>query len=214
MSAAHVARRLGAVALVAWLALATTGCTDDEAVPDGSTAIAPSSAPVVTDAATTTSTTQVPTEATPLVRQAVLDYWAAQQRCQQRPQVCRPRSFTADQGGLRADVEAAVTTLLTNGWHRGSTTADDTDDGGYVAVGPIIVAPDGTTATVDECVYDPAPLMDAKGVVTSDAVPHRFSHTVYLEDGTWRVGDEQVDASGACEDAPDAVPPDLTTPGT
>jgi hypothetical protein len=114
-------------------------------------------------------------------------------------------------------VAAALTTLLTNGWYRGSATADSdgTGDGGYVAVGSIVVAPDETSATAEACVYDPTPLMGAGGaVVSSDAVPHRFVHTVYLEDGTWKVGDGQVDASGACEITPDAVPPDLTTPSS
>ena len=152
----------------------------------------------------------MPTEATPLVRQAVTDYWAAQLRCQQRPQACRPGSFTAAQGALRGEIAAAVTTLLTNGWHRGEA---DEADGGYVAVGPVTIGPDGTTATADECVYDPVPLLDAGGdVVNSVAVPRRIVHTLYLESGTWAVGDEQIDPSAACDLTPDSIPSDLTVP--
>src|SRR4051794_33898461 len=103
MSAASLARSVAAgVAVVAVAA----GCSGDDRVspsPSSPIVVATTSAPAVTDAPTTT---QVPTEATPLVRQAVFDYWPAQQRCQQRPQVCRPGSFTADHGSARADVEA------------------------------------------------------------------------------------------------------------
>ena len=81
----------------------------------------------------------------------------------------------------RGEIAAAVTTLLTNGWHRGEA---DEADGGYVAVGPVTIGPDGTTATADECVYDPVPLLDAGGdVVNSVAVPRRIVHTLYLEVG-------------------------------
>ena len=204
-------RRAAAAAAVAAVVLATgavAGCTSDgEVSSDGSGLVAVTDAPVVTEAPTTT---QVPTEATPLVRQAVTDDWAAQLRCQQRPQACRPGSFTAAQGALRGEIAAAVTTLLTNGWHRGEA---DEADGGYVAVGPVTIGPDGTTATADECVYDPVPLLDAGGdVVNSVAVPRRIVHTVYLESGTWAVGDEQIDPSAACDLTPDSIPSDHTVP--
>src|SRR5690348_16204968 len=128
MPAVRSARRVAVAAVAVVLAAGiVAGCSsDDEVSSAGSGLVAVTDPPVVTDAPTTT---QVPTEATPLVRQAVTDYWAAQLRCQQRPQACRPGSFTAGQGTLRGEVAAAVTTLLTNGWHRGAT---DEVDGGYV----------------------------------------------------------------------------------
>lgn len=210
MQAAALVRRAIAVALTVGACLAGVACSsgDDRVGPDGSTPVPPPAA-AVTDPATTT--TQVPTAATPLVRQAVLDYWAAQQRCQERPKSCQPASFTADQGTIRADVQSAVQTLVDNGWFRATTGTDD-PGGGYVAVLAVTIADDGTTATTDECVYDPTPLMNAAGVVSDVAIPHRFVHTAYLEDGTWKVGDEQVDASTACDDTPDSIPLDTTTP--
>ena len=209
MPAVPFARRAAvAIAAVVLATGAVAACSSDGTVSsDGSGLVAVTDAPVVTEAPTTT---QVPTEATPLVRQAVADYWAAQLRCQQRPQACRPGSFTAAQRALRGEVTAAVTTLLTNGWHRGEA---DEVDGGYVAVGPVTLGPDGTTATADECVYDPVPLLDAGGdVVNSVAVPRRIVHTVYLESGTWAVGDEQIDPSADCDLTPDSIPSDLTVP--
>lgn len=212
MPAATFARRaLVALAPLTVALLAIAGCTGGDVGSDGSTPVAPSEPPVVvvTDAPTTT---QAPTAATPLVRQAVLDYWTAQQRCQQRPSNCRPERFTADQGTLRSDVAAAVSTMLASGWHRGTP---DEADGGYVAVGAITVGPDATTATADECVYDPSPLLDSKDVVvTSVAVPHHITHTVYLEGDTWKVGDEVVDPTGSCDITIDSIPSDLTIPTT
>ncbi len=112
----------------------------------------------------------------------------------------------------RSSFSNPCTTLLTNGWHRGET---DDADGGYVAVVATTVAPDGTTATADECVYDPTPLLDAHDVVVTDtAVAHRIVHTLYLESGEWRVGDEQVDPTAACDPPPDSIPPDLTVPAS
>ncbi|MFT3851492.1 MAG: hypothetical protein QM733_01920 [Ilumatobacteraceae bacterium] len=212
MQAAALARRAIAVALTAGACLAGTACSsgDDRVAPDASIPVPPPTV-VVTDAGTTT--TQVPAAATPLVRQAVLDYWAAQQRCQDRPQSCRPATFTAEQGTIRADVQSALQTLIDNGWHRATPGTDD-PGGGYVAVLAVTIADDGITATTDECVYDPAPLMSAAGVVSDVAIPHRFVHTLYLEDGTWKVGDEQVDTSTACDDTPDSIPLDTTTPIT
>ena len=79
--------RIGALALIAVLGV---GCSSDRVAPSGSTPLSlPSSAaaPDVTDSPTTT---QVPTEDTPLVHQAVTDYWTALRRCQQRPSSCKP----------------------------------------------------------------------------------------------------------------------------
>src|SRR6478736_511803 len=114
MPTARPVRR--AAVVLAGLAL-IAGCSSDtkERIDGTVPSSTPDTVTVVTDAPTTT---QVPTAATPLVRQAVIDYWAAQLACQQRPRDCRPASFTAGQGTLRADVTAAVSTLLTNGWHR------------------------------------------------------------------------------------------------
>jgi hypothetical protein len=80
------------------------GCSsagESNTTPAASVVSAVTTPAVVTDAPTTT---QPPNAATPLVRQAVLDLWAASRSCGQRPKRCRPDSFTASQGALRADV--------------------------------------------------------------------------------------------------------------
>jgi hypothetical protein len=213
MSARTFARWSAAVLLAASMA----GCSSNRAAPSGSTpaSFTADSAAPVTDTATTT---QVPTAATPLVHQAVLDYWTALRRCQQRPSSCNPATFTADEGALRDDVRQAVATMVANGWHRAADDSDDDTaprtDGGYVVVGAVTVAADATTATADACVDDPAPLLGpGEVVVTSDSAAHHFAYTIYLEAERWRVGDEQIDTSDTCALAPDTVAPDFTTPG-
>src|SRR6185312_12565600 len=142
------------------LAASVGGCSSDRSAPSGSTpaSFAADSAVPVTDAATTT---QVPTAATPLVRQAVLDYWSALRHCQVRPSSCNPTTFTADHGVLRDDVRQAVATMVSNGWHRAADDSEDDTaprtDGGYVVVGAVTVAADATSATAEACVDDPAP---------------------------------------------------------
>jgi hypothetical protein len=209
MQAAALAHRAVAAALVVAASLGACACSSGDGATPTSVTTPTTTAEVIvpTDPPTTT---QVPNEATPLVRQAVLDYWAAQQRCQERPQSCRPVTFTATQGTIRADVQSSVDTLVANGWRR-AVTAEGAPADGYVVVGPITVAGDATTAVAEECVYDPAPLVDRNGVVVSAvAVAHHITHTLYLEDGTWKVGDEQVDPSSACDDAPEVAPPAVT----
>jgi hypothetical protein len=213
MPAVSLVRRGAALLVLAVLTVAAAGCSSERVAPSGSSPLAPpSTAPPPTEA---TTTTQAPTAATPLIRQAVLDYWTAQRTCQQRPQACKPATFTADQGTARADVQSAVATLLSNSWYRAKGSENDASaDGGYVAVGAVTIDPDGATATADECVYDPAPLMGPGGVVSAVAVAHRIVHTLYLEDDEWKVGDETIDPSGVCDATPDPVAADVTDPTT
>jgi hypothetical protein len=216
MSATWIARAGAALAVAI---VVGAGCSSARVTPSGSTPaqLPGASAPSVTDEVTTT--TQVPSAPTPLVRQAVLDYWTALRTCQQRPTSCNPASFTAAQGSLRGDVASAVTTMVDNGWHRAADQPDDTStprsDGGYTVVGAVTIGPDGTTATAEACVDDPAPMLGPSGaVVTTGSGAHHFVYSVYLEHGTWIAGDEQIDSSDVCDIIPDTVPPDFTTPGS
>lgn len=217
--------------------LAGCSSTGSAATTAGPRAVPPSAAatPAVTDAPTTT---QVPNEATPLVRQAVLDYWSASRACGQRPRSCKPGSFTAGQGTLRADVQTYVAMLVSSNSHLGAVdtvvpggTAISADTS-YVVVNAVTIdlsnntTPNNTTATTatiattDECVYDPTPLLGppaANGTVTvisADAVPRRFVHTFYLENGTWLPGVEDVDTSTACDTTPGTVAVEYTAPGS
>src|SRR6478735_969727 len=196
--------RIAALALIAVLGV---GCSSERVAPSGSTPLSlPASpgVPAVTDSATTT---QVPMADTPLVRQAVTDYWTALRRCQQRPSACKPATFTAAQGTLRADIVSAIATMVSNGWSR----AADEDDNGYVVVGAVTV--DGDSATAEACVDDPTPMLGPGGaVVTTGSGAHRFVYTLVREGEQWRVSDEQIDPTDTCAPLPDSVPPDLTIP--
>jgi hypothetical protein len=99
-------------------------------------------------------------------------------------------------------------------------SAESTDTG-YVVVNAVIVdLSTGTTATTDECVYDPTPLLGPPGadgnptIISTAAVPRHFQHTFYLEAGRWLAGDEVVDTSAVCDITPDTVPVEFTTPGS
>jgi hypothetical protein len=207
--------------------LALVACTSNIHSTSTSTA---SSAPVAATAVAITdapTSTQSANAATPVVHQAVLDYWAASRACGQRPKLCKPQTFTASEGTLRQDVETYVATLISKNEHlatvdtvRPGGTAVSTDES-YVVVDSVTVdLSTGTTATTVECVFDPTPLLGPPGadgqpqVVTSDAVARRFVHTFYLEGSRWLAGAEQADTSGACADTPDTVAVDYTTPGS
>jgi hypothetical protein len=123
-------------------------------------------------------------------------------------------------------VQAYVATLIASNEHLGGAaaapggTAASTDTA-YVVVNAVTVdLATSTTATTDECVYDPSPLLGPPGpdgnptIVSTDAVPRHFQHTVYLDGGTWLAGDEVVDTSTTCDITPDTVPVDFTTPGS
>jgi hypothetical protein len=193
----------------------------------------PSDVPTATTTTTTVPATDAPTTtqaanaATPLVRQAVLDYWAASRACGQRPKSCNPAMFTAEQGTLRADVRSYVAMLISSNAHL--ATVDTVAPGGtavssdtsYVVVNSVTVdLSTNAAATTDECVYDPTPLLGPPGpggaptVISADAVPRRFTHTFYLEHGAWLPGVEVADTSGACASTPDTVAVEYTTPGS
>jgi hypothetical protein len=215
MSAKRIARAGAAVAMAV---LVGTGCSGARVTPSGSTPAGPpagSPAPVTDPASTTT--TQVPSPATAFIRQAVVDYWAALHRCQQRPAACNPAAFTARQGSLHTDVATAVTTMISNGWHRVLDEPDDgsvpSADAGYTVVNAVTIDADATTATAEACVDDPAPMLGpGDQVITTGSGAHHFVYTLYLEQGVWKAGDEQIDSSDVCDIIPDTVPPDFTSP--
>ncbi len=191
------------VVCCAALAVAGLGACSGDADGTPPTGSLPGIAASTTSAAEPT-TTQAPTAATADVRQAVVDYWAASRACGRRPSRCRPESFTATTGTLRATVAAFVNTLIARGYQFADGASDG--DGSFVSVETVTISPasgdpaSGTTAHTTECVYDPTPLLGPPGadgqrtVVSVTAIPRRFAHSVYLEDGQWRVGEEQVDA--------------------
>jgi hypothetical protein len=213
---------LGALAA---LTITVTACTSDARPPTTTSDAATLSVPTPAASTAAPTTTQVPNDATPLVHQAVLDYWSAHRQCSQRPKQCKPESFTAQQGTLRHDVQAYVSTLLSEQYRLATVdtaapggTAVSVDDA-YVVVNAVTVdLTTNATATTDECVYDPTPMLGPAGpdgqptVVSADAAPHRFVHTFVLEDGRWLAAVEDVDTSGACDITPDTVPVDFTTP--
>src|SRR6478609_537015 len=188
------------------IAALALGCSSERVAPSGSTPLSLPASPGVPAVTDSPTTTQVPTAVTPLVRQAVTDYWTALRRCQQRPSSCKPATFTAAQGPLRADITSAIGTMVSNGWSR----AADEDDNGYVVVGAVTV--DSDTATADACVDDPTPMLGPGGaVVTTGSGAHHFVYTVVRESEQWRASDEQIDPTDTCAPLPDSVPPDLTT---
>ncbi|MEP6981921.1 MAG: hypothetical protein ABJA16_14235 [Nakamurella sp.] len=213
------------VVVAASTLLAACSCTGSAPTTAAPTDVPPATtAPAVTDAPTTT---QAPNAATPLVRQAVLDYWSASRACGQRPKSCTPNSITVGEGTLRADVQTYVAMLISSNSHLG--TADTVAPGGtpvptdtsYVVVNAVTIElSNNSTATTDECVYDPTPLLGPPGpdgtttVISADAVPRRFVHTFYLEDGRWLPGGEDADTSAACNSTPDTVAVEYTTPGS
>ena len=130
----------------------------------------------------------------------MLDYWVASHACAERPARCDPASFTAAGGTLRATVKSFTATLIKDQRHLGATAPDD---GSYVVVRAVTTyaaAGSGPAdrATTDECVFDGSPLLGPNGtdgnptVVSEAGGPHQFTHTLYLENGKWLVGDETV----------------------
>lgn len=196
--------------------------------------VAPSSTSVRSTTTPTTPTTQAPGPETADVRQAVIDYWAASRACGQRPARCNPASFTADAGSLRATVRSFVTTLMEQQYHfalggegppppsgaSDSVNPGNSQYGSFVSVETVTVDPaTRAVAQTTECVYDPTPLLGPPGgdgqptVVSVTAIPRHFEHTVYLEGGKWRVGDERVDPDLAeCSFASNPEPAEPSAP--
>jgi len=188
------------------VALAITACGDNgSAAPAPVTeavATSPSPTTVVVPAPTTTepipTTTLPPTTTTvateDLIKQAVQDYVASYFACGQEPGSCDPAAFTADTGHSREIVSQLVTGMIANGMHFSPDL-----HGSYIK--PIAVRViDASEATVESCSFDAVAVLGPIGpdgeptVVNDEERSSRYSHSLVLEDGIWRVAEQSMDS--------------------
>lgn len=197
----------GAIILVA-VGLLAAGCGgDDSASPttsssttvaatsttSESTSSVPSSSSSPTSIATTTG--EPTTTTLPVEEQVAADYRATYEAywvCLREPVACDPASLAASQGPARAKLTEAVKALIDGQLHVGP------DDYGYMVIEGVSVDPNQQTATVKACWWDtgvvygpPAQSGGSEVVVNNLQVTSRFDSTMFLEGGSWRLGEER-----------------------
>lgn len=136
-----------------------------------------------------TTTTTVPTES--LIKQAVQDYAIAYHACGAAPASCLPQGFTATQGPSRSIVTQLATGMAAQGFYFSTDLR-----GSYLAAESVSV--NGTSeATTVFCAYDAGAVLgpngpDGQATVINDVIASvRYEFHLFLEDGTWRVGEQR-----------------------
>ena len=187
-------------------ALAITSCGGNEksaaTVPVVvTTIVADTTAPTTTSAPPSTSTTVLAETTTlpatttavateDLIKQAVQDYATAYHACGADPAACIPDTFTAAQGRSRATITELVEGMAAQGLYF------STDLRGSYSVAESITVGSPTQASAMYCIYDAGAVM---GPVGPDGVPTvvndvlasvRYSFDLFLEDGSWLVGEQ------------------------
>ena len=196
------------------VALAITACGDNgSAAPAPVTeavATSPSPTTVVVPAPTTTepipTTTLPPTTTTvateDLIKQAVQDYVVAYHECGVDPAACVPENFTASQGHSRALMDDFVAGLIGEGLHFSTETR------GSRVVAESATVDSDTTARAVFCIFDAGTVLGPIGpdnvptVVNDEVASMRDEFGLFLENGSWRVGDrhelEQLSDGDSC----------------
>jgi hypothetical protein len=145
-----------------------------------------------TAAATTTvpaTTTTIATE--DLIKQAVQDYSTAYHQCGAVPADCQPDTFTAVQGHSRATLHEFASGLVGEGLYF------STDRRGSYLVSESISLPSPTEAIAVFCVFDAGTVLGPNGpdglptVVNDEVLSLRNEYSLFLENGSWRVGEKQ-----------------------
>jgi hypothetical protein len=175
----------------------------------GSDATSSSTSPSSSIATSTTSTiavttTTIPTET--LIRQAIQDYFTAYELCGQTPATCDPASFLATQGtGIGAATQFVADLVRTGDYF-------STDLRGAYIVTESVEQVSATKAVSTDCWFDAGIVLGPNGsdglptVVNNQIKSDRFEHTLYLENGVWRVGEEvQADSLGEGNQCPAAA---------
>jgi hypothetical protein len=198
------------------VALALTACGDNgSAAPSPVTevvATSPTPTTVVEPAPTTTqpiptttlppTTTTVPTE--DLIKQAVQDYVEAYHQCGADPAACAPDNFTAAQGHSRATIAD-----LANGMAQQGLYFPADRNGSHINPQSVTMTR-ADEAETESCWYDAGAVLGPIGpdglptIVNDEVESLRISHTLFLENGLWRVGEQrqlevlgETDACGA-----------------
>jgi hypothetical protein len=158
-----------------------------------STTVAATVPPTSSTAAATTTTlpattTTIATEV--LIKQAVQDYITAYFTCGQVPAQCDPATFTASQGPSRATVTELIAGMVKEGLYFSTDVRGSHLNPTSVEFGSL------TEATVQSCWYDAGIVLGPVGpdgqatIVNDEAGSSRYSHTLYFEDGLWRVAQQ------------------------
>jgi hypothetical protein len=148
-----------------------------------------SSTTTTTSTTIAVTTTTIPTET--LIRQAIQDYVTAYGLCGQAPATCDPVSFLAAQGTARAAITQFVADLVRTGDYF------STDSQGAYFVTESVQQTSPTQATTIDCAFDSLIVLGPNGsdglptIVNNQIHSTRYAHTLYLEDGTWKVGVEE-----------------------
>ncbi len=168
-------------------ATVTTAAVDTTAV---ATTVTPSSSSTTAVVTTTlpATTTTVATE--DLIKQAVQDYSVAYHACGAVPAACVPESFTAAKGMSRTILNELATGMAQQGLY----FSTDLRGSYLVAESLNLVSP--TEASAVYCVFDAGAVMGPVGpdglptLVNDEVISLRNDYRLFLEDGTWRVGEQ------------------------
>jgi hypothetical protein len=157
-----------------------------------STTVAATVPPTSSTAAATTvpeTTTTIATE--DLIKQAVQDYIAAYFTCGQVPAECDPATFTASQGPSRAAVTELIAGMVKEGLYF------STDVRGSYIVAESVIKTSDVQATSTFCASDGLIVLGPNGpdgapTVVNDVISSsRYMYQLFLEGGTWRVGEQE-----------------------
>ena len=185
------------VAVTTTVAETSTAATTTLPPPTSTT----STAPATTLPATTTT---VATE--DLIKQAVQDYITAYFACGQAPAQCDPTTFTATEGRSRATITELIAGMTREGLYFSTELR-----GSHISPLSVQVV-NQDEATVESCWYDAGVVLGPVGpdgqptVVNDQSGSARYSHTVFNENGTWRVAEQSeltnLGDGDACGTAP------------
>src|SRR4051794_20539519 len=189
------------------VALAITACGDDRSAAPAAGAEAVVTTPATEPAPSTTvavpaptTTAAMPTTTLPettttiatedAIKQAVQDYMRAYHACGVAPANCAPDDFTATAGHSRAVITEFVAGLIEDGLYFSTETRGSR----VVAESATVQSP--TTASAVYCVFDAGTVLGPNGpdnlptIVNDEAATIRDEFQLFMEDGTWRVGEK------------------------
>lgn len=136
-----------------------------------------------------TTTTTMPTKT--LIKQAVQDYAIAYHACGAAPAKCVPEGFTATQGPSRSILTQLATGMAAQGYYFSTDLR-----GSYLAAESVSLNT-SSEATAVFCAYDAGAVMgpsgpDGQATVINDVIASvRYEFRLFLEDGSWRVGEQR-----------------------
>jgi hypothetical protein len=168
----------------------TTAGSDPASVAAGATAsIVPTTpAPSTTAPSTTAPSTTVDVDTALAV--ALDAYWAGYQACGESPATC-DITYLAEQGPIREITKQGFADLADRGWY----FSPDRRGSNYAIQSTSVR---GDQAVVESCVFDAGIVLGPNGpdgqptVVNDEERSLSVKHTLFLEDGVWRVGQEDI----------------------